>query len=67
MAEDLQQVANEIVDNVIDGVETELTPKVQTVNAPDSSTKEVEEVPAKKSLLCSMICPGMYMQKLGQE
>lgn len=63
MAEDLQQVANEIVDNVIDGVETELTPKVQTVNAPDSSTKEKVEVPVKKSLLCSMICPTIWFNK----
>ncbi|XP_066259155.1 reticulon-1-A-like isoform X1 [Euwallacea similis] len=64
MAEDLQKVANEIVDNVIDGVETELktapaSGSLQT-NIVDSS--QAEE-PAKKSVLCSMICPNVWFNK----
>ncbi|KAH1019171.1 hypothetical protein HUJ04_009027 [Dendroctonus ponderosae] len=60
MAEDLQKVANEIVDNVLDGAESELVPAV--CNVKSSPTKM--EGASKRSLVCVMFCPNAWFNRL---
>ncbi|CAG9766069.1 unnamed protein product [Ceutorhynchus assimilis] len=78
MAEDLKQVANEIVDKVLDGVDASekdnnystpaapaIEPTVSVSNSTINSTTSEADVTVerKKSVLCVMICPNSWFNR----
>ncbi|KAL1505759.1 hypothetical protein ABEB36_005247 [Hypothenemus hampei] len=60
MAEEIQKVASEVVDNVLNGAESELTPPASNVKKSIPPADFPREPGCKKSILCSMICPNIW-------